>query len=190
MKKSIIVALTLLLGSSAFGQKNKMTICHHPPGNPTNTQTIEISVSAWAAHQAHGDTQGACQTDTVQTTNTGTGVVNTTGTTTPTSTSTTSGSSTSSNSTSNGTVTLPGSTTTSGTGTVNTSGTTTTTTTTGTTGSGTTTTTTDTTTVTIPGSGTSNRTGGGSNDQLKKKDGEEKPKSPRKRRKIKGRRGG
>jgi hypothetical protein len=41
-------------------EEEKMTICHHPPGNPTNTQEIEIPVSAWPAHQAHGDTQGPC----------------------------------------------------------------------------------------------------------------------------------
>ncbi|MDX2359452.1 MAG: hypothetical protein QNK23_01505 [Crocinitomicaceae bacterium] len=40
--------------------EDKMTICHHPPGNPENRQELEIPVSAWAAHQAHGDTEGAC----------------------------------------------------------------------------------------------------------------------------------
>ncbi len=37
-----------------------MNICHHPPGNPTNTQQLTIPISAWAAHLAHGDTQGDC----------------------------------------------------------------------------------------------------------------------------------
>ncbi|MCB0321635.1 MAG: hypothetical protein KDD60_11975 [Bdellovibrionales bacterium] len=37
-----------------------MTICHIPPGNPNNPQTIEISVNAWSAHEAHGDDQGEC----------------------------------------------------------------------------------------------------------------------------------
>ena len=46
--------------SGNTGGNEKITICHHPPGNPTNTQTIEISPSAWKAHQAHGDTVGAC----------------------------------------------------------------------------------------------------------------------------------
>ncbi|MBP7810659.1 MAG: hypothetical protein KA163_15310, partial [Bacteroidia bacterium] len=31
-----------------------------PPGNNQNPQTIEINESAWPAHQAHGDTKGAC----------------------------------------------------------------------------------------------------------------------------------
>lgn len=38
----------------------KITICHVPPGNPNNRHTISISASAWPAHQAHGDTMGAC----------------------------------------------------------------------------------------------------------------------------------
>ena len=39
---------------------SKITICHIPPGNNQNPQTITIPVSAWPAHQAHGDTQGPC----------------------------------------------------------------------------------------------------------------------------------
>ena len=41
-------------------EEEKITICHIPPGNPNNPQTIEIPASAWAAHQAHGDVLGAC----------------------------------------------------------------------------------------------------------------------------------
>ena len=40
--------------------EEKITICHIPPGNPNNPQTIEIPLSAWAAHQAHGDVLGSC----------------------------------------------------------------------------------------------------------------------------------
>jgi len=50
--------------SNANGNSNqeeeKITICHIPPGNPNNPQTIEIPASAWPAHQAHGDVIGAC----------------------------------------------------------------------------------------------------------------------------------
>ena len=42
---------------------NKITICHYPPGNPSNVQTIEISPSAWPAHEAHGDSMGACSNE-------------------------------------------------------------------------------------------------------------------------------
>ena len=39
---------------------NKVTICHVPPGNPGNTQTLDVAVSAVNAHLAHGDWIGAC----------------------------------------------------------------------------------------------------------------------------------
>lgn len=41
--------------------KGWITICHIPPGNPSNAHTITISTSAWPAHQAHGDYIGSCQ---------------------------------------------------------------------------------------------------------------------------------
>jgi hypothetical protein len=40
--------------------EEKITICHKPPGNPANVQTIEVAQSALAAHLAHGDHVGAC----------------------------------------------------------------------------------------------------------------------------------
>ncbi len=42
------------------GAEQKMTICHIPPGNPSKAKTLDIGSSAWPAHQAHGDTEGAC----------------------------------------------------------------------------------------------------------------------------------
>ena len=39
---------------------DKITICHIPPGNPDNPQTIVISESALETHLAHGDTIGPC----------------------------------------------------------------------------------------------------------------------------------
>jgi len=43
----------------------KITICHIPPGNPANPQTITISVSATLAHfTLHpGDSFGSCNAD-------------------------------------------------------------------------------------------------------------------------------
>lgn len=38
-----------------------ITICHYPPGNPENVQTITINASAWPAHEAHGDDIGSCE---------------------------------------------------------------------------------------------------------------------------------
>ncbi len=65
----------VISGSNQYGTSTKsvninytppantqMTICHIPPGNPNNPQQITIPASAWPAHQAHGDTQGPCQT--------------------------------------------------------------------------------------------------------------------------------
>lgn len=37
-----------------------VTICHIPPGKPDKGRTLTIGTSAWPAHQAHGDTEGAC----------------------------------------------------------------------------------------------------------------------------------
>ena len=43
------------------GGGDKITICHIPPGNPDNPQTITIDESAWPdPHQKHGDTLGPC----------------------------------------------------------------------------------------------------------------------------------
>jgi len=44
-------------------QQTKITICHIPPGNKSNPQTISIPESAWPAHEKHGDTRGACDND-------------------------------------------------------------------------------------------------------------------------------
>ena len=41
-------------------EEEKITICHYPPGNNNNPQEIEIPLSAWPAHQAHGDKLGPC----------------------------------------------------------------------------------------------------------------------------------
>lgn len=41
----------------------KVTICHIPPGNEDNPQTITISENAVQAHLDHGDHEGACDED-------------------------------------------------------------------------------------------------------------------------------
>ncbi len=38
----------------------KVKICHLPPGNPSNSQTIKVAPSAVKAHLAHGDWLGKC----------------------------------------------------------------------------------------------------------------------------------
>jgi flagellar hook capping protein FlgD/FG-GAP repeat protein len=47
-------------GSGTTGSCNKVQICHIPPGNPGNPQTICVSQNAVPAHLAHGDYLGAC----------------------------------------------------------------------------------------------------------------------------------
>src|SRR6185295_19387348 len=46
--------------NAASAAAGKVTICHIPPGNPGNAHTITVGASAVPAHQAHGDTLGAC----------------------------------------------------------------------------------------------------------------------------------
>ena len=43
----------------------KITICHHPPGNPGNKKTMEVSVAALQAHLDHGDRIGPCEGNSV-----------------------------------------------------------------------------------------------------------------------------
>jgi len=40
--------------------ESKVTLCHHPPENPANPQTITVGQSAVPTHLAHGDSFGAC----------------------------------------------------------------------------------------------------------------------------------
>ena len=42
------------------GPAPKTEICHIPPGNPDNFQTIVVSMNALPAHLAHGDLVGVC----------------------------------------------------------------------------------------------------------------------------------
>ena len=50
------------VGSTNTANAGNCTICHIPPGNPNNPQTITISPNAWPTHLAHGDTDGPCPT--------------------------------------------------------------------------------------------------------------------------------
>ncbi len=43
--------------------KDKVLICHYPPGNPGKPVTISVSPSAVPAHLAHGDAEGPCPDD-------------------------------------------------------------------------------------------------------------------------------
>jgi hypothetical protein len=43
------------------GSKGKTSICHIPPGNPSNAHTISVGNAAVDAHLAHGDSLGRCE---------------------------------------------------------------------------------------------------------------------------------
>lgn len=47
-------------GNYTLNVNNKVDICHVPPGNPNNTQSLSVNVSAVQAHLAHGDSLGTC----------------------------------------------------------------------------------------------------------------------------------
>ncbi len=47
-------------GSPETAGGEQIEICHIPPGNPSKKKTLTVDASAWPAHQAHGDTKGAC----------------------------------------------------------------------------------------------------------------------------------
>lgn len=47
-------------GSPESAGGEQIEICHIPPGNPSKKKTLTVDASAWPAHQAHGDTKGAC----------------------------------------------------------------------------------------------------------------------------------
>ena len=59
---SLVGSLALASLASA-GTNDKVEICHFPPGNPANFQTITISAAALTAHLAHGDFGGSCAND-------------------------------------------------------------------------------------------------------------------------------
>jgi len=55
-----LCCLAVLALSVTTTRAGVVCICHHPPGNPGNAQTICIGASAVRAHLKHGDTMGEC----------------------------------------------------------------------------------------------------------------------------------
>jgi hypothetical protein len=63
-KDSVILATIPRTSVQTEQEKEaKVVICHSPPGNPNNKQTLEVGVSALQAHIDHGDKIGACDGD-------------------------------------------------------------------------------------------------------------------------------
>ena len=54
---------TTLKSKDSNNKNSKVTICHVPPGNPSNVHSITISKNALKAHLAHGDFFGNCDND-------------------------------------------------------------------------------------------------------------------------------
>lgn len=54
------MAVCLIAGPSFAKKDCEVTICHIPPGNPDNPQTIVVSENALEAHLDHGDSIGGC----------------------------------------------------------------------------------------------------------------------------------
>ncbi|TAH20099.1 MAG: VWA domain-containing protein [Cytophagales bacterium] len=57
---NILIYVKIKLSKINETDKDKVIICHKPPGNPSNSKTITVSKTALQAHLAHGDSQGAC----------------------------------------------------------------------------------------------------------------------------------
>ena len=54
--RTVGLFVTALLGCAAAARgEKKVTLCHVPPGNATNPQTISVGEAAVSAHLAHGD---------------------------------------------------------------------------------------------------------------------------------------
>jgi len=56
---TLIVLLLIMVPTFVFGG-DKVTICHYPPGNAENPNTISINENALSEHLAHGDQLGEC----------------------------------------------------------------------------------------------------------------------------------
>ena len=59
-KPSLFFGGMMLCTILAFAQQTAIPICHIPPGDPADAQTLYIGASALKAHLAHGDFSGDC----------------------------------------------------------------------------------------------------------------------------------
>ena len=70
MTKYLVILTVILIGLFLFMRISfatfnpVVTICHYPPGNPNNPQTITIGLSALGTHLQHGDSIGPCASPT------------------------------------------------------------------------------------------------------------------------------
>lgn len=59
----LVALLVTSVASVSASPQPKVTICHFPPGNPDNPQTIEVNGNSVDTHLGHGDHLGACTPD-------------------------------------------------------------------------------------------------------------------------------
>jgi hypothetical protein len=64
----LLMSLLLVSVNMTWAKKDKVTICHIPPGNPANAHLISVSENALDAHLGHGDVQGSCPVASTETT--------------------------------------------------------------------------------------------------------------------------
>jgi hypothetical protein len=55
-----ILGLMIYAGTVLAQRNDRVTLCHRPPGSAQNAHTITVGKDLLPAHQAHGDTLGAC----------------------------------------------------------------------------------------------------------------------------------
>ena len=60
MRVAAFLASIAALTAGVFPAEKKVSICHYPPGNPANAQTISVGEAAVSAHLGHGDEVGSC----------------------------------------------------------------------------------------------------------------------------------
>jgi hypothetical protein len=65
VKVGLAAVAFLAIGTSVYNFTSadpgaKTTICHYPPGNTGNMQTITVGQNAVSSHLAHGDAIGQC----------------------------------------------------------------------------------------------------------------------------------
>ena len=64
-KQLLMIVLAIAIVGAAISAllaqgPERVTLCHKPPDNPENAQTLIVPSTAVEAHLAHGDTLGAC----------------------------------------------------------------------------------------------------------------------------------
>lgn len=60
VKPSLFFGGLFLCTGLSFAQTAKIPLCHIPPGNPAQANTIQVGAAALKAHLAHGDFAGDC----------------------------------------------------------------------------------------------------------------------------------